>query len=99
MADPEPPVEPPVIPSPPGTLPSDMTCEELLKKLYDTIFFLSSGGQVSRVRFSEREVQYTQANLKDLTKLYEFYWDLCGLDSGLPGMVMRGRAMRFTNAP
>jgi len=92
-----------VIVEPLPATPADQLCVDILRALYDAIIGLGAGKAVVRVRFSEREVQYSQGSLKDMLAIYRAHYAMCGLDSGLPpldesSIVMRGRPLTVWGA-
>lgn len=69
-------------------------CTGDLQKIYDAIMALSTGKQVVGITFGERQVSYSQANLKDLRGMYRVFWRTCGQASGLPDLSDQGAVER-----
>lgn len=62
------------------------TCADVLARVHDAILALMTGERAVSVGFGERQVTYTQAQLKDLQSVYRLYYRECGSDSGYPDL-------------
>lgn len=73
-------------------------CADELVKIYDAILALMTGERATSVGFGDRQVTYTQSQLKDLQAIYRTFYRQCGADSGLPDLaatVERGPPAEF----
>lgn len=62
-------------------------CSIELPQLYDAYTSLVAGAQSVRIRGADyREVEYTQADLKQVIKLYTYWWQICGQGSSFPDL-------------
>jgi hypothetical protein len=73
---------------------TEAECVTQLKTLHDAIVSLSSGSKVVRIRFADREVEYSAASLAQLQSVYRVYFRECGDAAGLPDLEpRRGRPL------
>ena len=78
-------------------MPTPVSADEL-RKVYDAVMALMTGERAVSVGFGERQVTYTQTQLKDLQQLYRVFYRECGSGSGLPDIaatVERGPPAEF----
>jgi len=69
-------------------------CQAVLRSLYDAMLALAKGERAVSIMFSERQVTYSQGQLRDLQALYQAHYRQCGADSGLPDLSAAGRVAR-----
>lgn len=69
-------------------------CTDMIDKLGTAINSLASGKQQTGINFGDRSVQYSQANLADLKKLFRQWYRICGADSGWPDLSGQAEVLR-----
>ena len=63
-------------------------CSIMLPRLHDAAVALMEGNSTVRLRTADyREVEYQQGDLDQVLKLYNYWYGICGADSGYPDLA------------